>query len=112
MAGLIIKRSILKRKLHRVTATHSDVNSEGSCSIDEDLLDATNALENQRGYIWNVDNGKRFFTYTIKGERGSGVIALNGSTAGPVTPGRQTDYRYLRPSATRLLQEMPSCPRR
>lgn len=77
----------LKSKLHRVTATHSDLNYEGSCAIDEDLLDAADILENERVDIWNVDNGERFFTYAIKAERGSGVISLNGSAARRAAPG-------------------------
>lgn len=82
-----MKISLLKSKLHRVTATHSDLNYEGSCAIDEDLLEAANILENERVDIWNVDNGERFFTYAIKAERGSGVISLNGSAARRAAPG-------------------------
>jgi len=82
-----MKISLLKSKLHRVTATHSDLNYMGSCGIDEDLLDAANILENERVDIWNVDNGERFFTYAIKAERGSGVISLNGSAARRAEPG-------------------------
>ncbi len=82
-----MKISLLKSKLHRVIATHSNLNYEGSCAIDEDLLEAANILENERVDIWNVDNGERFFTYAIKAERGSGVISLNGSAARRAEPG-------------------------
>ncbi len=74
-------RSMLKSKIHRVTATHSELHYEGSCAIDEDLLDAANIREYEEVHIWNVNNGERFSTYAIKGERGSGVISLNGSAA-------------------------------
>lgn len=74
-------RTILKSKIHRVTATHADLNYEGSCAIDEDLLDAANIKEYEKIDIWNVNNGERFSTYAIKAERGSGMISLNGSAA-------------------------------
>ena len=74
-------RTILKSKLHRVTATHADLHYEGSCAIDEDLLDAANIKEYEKIDIWNVNNGERFSTYAIKAERGSGMISLNGSAA-------------------------------
>lgn len=74
-------RSMLKSKIHRVTATHAELHYEGSCAIDENLLDAANIREYEEIHIWNVNNGERFSTYAIKGERGSGVISLNGSAA-------------------------------
>lgn len=76
-----MQRSMLKSKIHRVTATHSELHYEGSCAIDEDLLDAANIREYEEIDIWNVTNGERFSTYAIKGQRGSGVISLNGSAA-------------------------------
>ncbi|MDR3426749.1 aspartate 1-decarboxylase [Silvimonas sp.] len=74
-------RSMLKSKIHRVTATHSELHYEGSCAIDEDLLDAANVREFEEVTIWNINNGARFSTYAIKGARGSGIISLNGSAA-------------------------------
>ena len=74
-------RTLLKSKIHRVAATHAELHYEGSCAIDEDLLDAANICENEQIHIWNVDNGERFVTYAIKGERGSGMISVNGSAA-------------------------------
>ncbi len=74
-------RTILKSKIHRVTVTHADLNYEGSCAIDEDLLDAANIKEYEKIDIWNVNNGERLSTYAIKAERGSGMISLNGSAA-------------------------------
>lgn len=76
-----MQRSMLKSKIHRVTATHAELHYEGSCAIDEDLLDAANIREYEEVHIWNVNNGERFSTYAIKGQRGSGVISLNGSAA-------------------------------
>jgi len=74
-------RTLLKSKIHRVAVTHCELHYEGSCAIDEDLLDAANIAENEQIHIWNVNNGERFVTYAIKGERGSGMISVNGSAA-------------------------------
>ena len=72
---------MLKSKIHRVKVTQCELHYEGSCAIDEDLLDAANIVENEQIHIWNIDNGERFVTYAIKGERGSGMISINGSAA-------------------------------
>lgn len=82
-----MQRTLLKSKLHRVTATHADLHYEGSCAIDEDLLEAANIKEYEEVRIWNVNNGERFATYAIKGERGSGIISINGSAARRAAPG-------------------------
>lgn len=74
-------RSLLKSKIHRVTVTQCELHYEGSCAIDEDLLDAADIAENEQVHIWNIDNGERFVTYAIKGARGSGMISVNGSAA-------------------------------
>lgn len=74
-------RTLLKSKIHRCTTTHAELHYEGSCAIDEDLLDAANICENEQVHIWNINNGERFVTYAIKGERGSGMISVNGSAA-------------------------------
>ncbi|WP_114968242.1 aspartate 1-decarboxylase [Rhodoferax ferrireducens] len=74
-------RTLLKSKLHRVAVTHCELHYEGSCAIDEDLLDAANLVENEQIHIWNINNGERFITYAIKGERSSGMISVNGSAA-------------------------------
>ena len=78
---------MLKSKLHRVTATQVEQHYEGSCAIDEDLLDAANILEYEQIDIWNINNGERFTTYAIRGERGSGIISVNGSAARRAAPG-------------------------
>ena len=74
-------RTLLKSKIHRAAVTHCELHYEGSCGIDEDLLDAANLCENEQIHVWNINNGERFITYAIKGERGSGMISVNGSAA-------------------------------
>ena len=74
-------RTLLKSKIHRVKTTHAELHYEGSCAIDEDLLDASGIVENEQIHIWNIDNGERFVTYAIKGQRGTGMISVNGSAA-------------------------------
>src|SRR5690349_15357678 len=66
--GSIMQRTMLKSKIHRATVTHCELHYEGSCAIDEDLLDAANLMENEQIDIWNVNNGERLTTYAIKGE--------------------------------------------
>ncbi len=74
-------RTLLKHKIHRVAVTHCELHYEGSCAIDEDLLVASGIVENEQIHIWNINNGERFITYAIKGQRGSGMISVNGSAA-------------------------------
>jgi aspartate 1-decarboxylase len=74
-------RTLLKSKIHRAAVTHCELHYEGSCGIDEDLLDAANLCENEQIHVWNINNGERFVTYVIKAPRGSGIISLNGSAA-------------------------------
>ncbi len=78
---------VVKSKIHRVTVTQADLNYVGSITIDEDLMDAANLIENEKVHIVDNNNGERFETYVIKGERGSGVICLNGAAARKVQPG-------------------------
>ena len=83
-------RTLLKSKIHRVKTTQCELHYEGSCAIDEDLLDAANIAENEQVHIWNIDNGERFVTYAIKGERGTGMISVNGSAAPRLADPRPT----------------------
>ncbi|WP_338083874.1 aspartate 1-decarboxylase [Dechloromonas agitata] len=83
----MVNRVLLKGKLHRVTTTHSELHYEGSCAIDEDLLIAADIREYEQIDIYNVTNGERFTTYAIRGERGSGLISVNGSAARKAAPG-------------------------
>jgi aspartate 1-decarboxylase len=76
-----MQRTMLQAKIHRVTTTHAELNYEGSCAIDQNLLDASDIQEYQAIDIYNVTNGERFSTYAISAERGSGVISVNGAAA-------------------------------
>ena len=78
---------VVKSKIHRVTVTEANLNYIGSITIDEDLLDAANLIANEKVSIVNNNNGERFSTYVIKGERGSGMVCLNGAAARKVQPG-------------------------
>lgn len=82
-----MQRTMLKSKLHRVTVTQSELHYEGSCAIDQILLDAADIKEYQQIEIWNIDNGERFTTYAIAAERGSGTISVNGAAARKASPG-------------------------
>lgn len=72
---------VLKSKIHRVKVTEANLNYVGSITIDENLMDATNLIENEQVHVLNYRNGERIITYVIKGARGSGVICMNGPAA-------------------------------
>lgn len=78
---------VLKSKIHKVTVTEANLHYVGSISIDEDLIDAANMVENEKVQVLNINNGERLDTYIIKGKRGSGSICLNGPAARKVTVG-------------------------
>jgi aspartate 1-decarboxylase len=78
---------VLKSKIHRVTVTEANLNYIGSISIDEDLMEAANLIENEKVQVLNLNNGERIETYVIKGNRGSGEICLNGAAARKVITG-------------------------
>lgn len=80
-------RTMMKSKLHRATVTEANLNYVGSVTIDEDLMDLVDIYENEKVQIVNNNNGARFETYVIPGQRGSGVICLNGAAARLVQPG-------------------------
>ncbi|OAU99931.1 MULTISPECIES: aspartate 1-decarboxylase [Moraxella] len=80
-------RTLLGGKIHRATVTQANLNYVGSITVDVDLLDAAGILVNEKVSIVNNNNGERFETYTIAGERGSGVVCLNGAAARKVQPG-------------------------
>ena len=82
-----MQRIMLKAKLHRVRVTHSELHYEGSCAIDDDLLDAADIKEYQQIDIYNVTNGERFTPYAIRAQRGSGIISVNGAAAHKADPG-------------------------
>lgn len=83
----MVQVQLVKSKIHRVTVTEARLDYIGSITIDEELMEAANIFEGERVYIVDNNNGERFDTYTIKGERGSGVICLNGAAARKVQPG-------------------------
>jgi aspartate 1-decarboxylase len=80
-------RTMMKSKIHRATVTQADLHYVGSVTIDADLLDAAGLLEGEQVAIVDIDNGNRLETYVIAGERGSGVIGINGAAAHLVHPG-------------------------
>jgi aspartate 1-decarboxylase len=82
-----MRRTFFKSKIHRATVTHADLEYEGSVSIDEDLLEAAGIWEYEAVHVWNITRGTRLQTYAIKGERGSGVICINGAAAHLNKPG-------------------------
>ncbi|MBX7094022.1 MAG: aspartate 1-decarboxylase [Flavobacteriales bacterium] len=78
---------VMKSKIHRCRVTEADLNYIGSITIDENLMDAANLIENEQVHVLNYRNGERIITYVIKGPRGSGVICLNGPAALKFSPG-------------------------
>ena len=81
-----MQRIMLKSKIHRATVTGADLHYEGSVTIDRDLMDAADIVSYEKVAVWNVTNGSRLETYAIEGQRGSGVICLNGAAARLVAP--------------------------
>ena len=81
-----MERKMLKSKIHRAMVTGADLHYEGSVTIDKDLMEAADIIPYEAVSIWNVTNGNRFETYAIEGERGSGVICINGAAARMVAP--------------------------
>lgn len=82
-----MQRTMLHAKLHRVTVTHAELHYEGSCAIDQLLLEAADIREYQQIDIYNINNGERFTTYAIAAAPGSGVISVNGAAARRAAPG-------------------------
>ncbi|HET6922759.1 MAG TPA: aspartate 1-decarboxylase [Anaeromyxobacteraceae bacterium] len=82
-----MRRSFFKSKIHRATVTHADLDYEGSVSIDEDLMDAAGIWQYEQVHVWNLTRGTRLSTYAIQGERGSGVVSINGAAAHLNEPG-------------------------
>lgn len=82
-----MKLTMLKSKVHRATVTHAELDYEGSCAIDQNLLDAAKILPFEQIHIYNIANGERFTTYAITAPRGSGTIGVNGAAAHKAKPG-------------------------
>ncbi len=81
-----MKLTMLKSKIHRVTVTHAELDYEGSCAIDQNLLDKAGILPFEQLHIYNVNNGERFTTYAITAPRDSGTIGVNGAAAHKASP--------------------------
>ena len=84
---VVMNIEVVKSKLHNVTVTEANLNYVGSITIDEELMEAANIIENEKVQVVNNNNGERLETYVIKGEPGSGVICLNGAAARKVAVG-------------------------
>lgn len=82
-----MRRTLFSAKIHRATVTHADLDYEGSVTIDEDLMDAAGFMEYEAVHVWNITRGTRLQTYAIRGERGSGIICINGAAAHLNKPG-------------------------
>lgn len=96
--------SMMRAKIHGATVTECDLHYEGSCAIDQELLDATGLLVGEEIHIWNVSSGARIITYIIQGEPGSGTIAVNGAAARHFAKGDKviiTSFAHMSPDEAR-----------
>lgn len=101
--------TMLKAKLHQARVTHAELEYEGSCAIDGDLMDMAGILEYEQIQIYNIDNGERFETYAIRGEAGSKIISVNGAAAHKAQPGdRVIICAYASYSNAELVNFKPS----
>ena len=82
-----MKRVMMKSKIHRATVTETNLDYEGSLTVDEDLLDAADILPNEQIHVWDVTNGARLITYALVGQRGTGIVCVNGAGAHLIKPG-------------------------
>ena len=100
---------MLKGKLHQARVTHAELEYEGSCAIDQDMLDAAGILEYEQIQIYNIENGNRFTTYAIAGERGSRIISVNGAAAHQANIGdRVIICAYINMAAAEAVTHKPS----
>lgn len=104
-----MQRTLLQAKLHRACVTHAEVDYEGSCAIDDKLLDMAGILEYEQIQVYNVTNGERFTTYAIRAEAGSRVISVNGAAAHKASPGdRLIICAYVALNAQEALTHKPT----
>ncbi len=82
-----MRRTVFKSKIHRATVTEANLDYEGSISVDQDLLDAADILENEQVHVWDVTNGTRLITYALSAPAGSGRVCVNGAGAHLIKPG-------------------------
>ncbi len=100
--------TLLKAKLHRACVTHAEVDYEGSCAIDGDLLDAAGIIDYEQLQIYNISNGERFTTYAIRARAGSGIISVNGAAAHRAMPGdRVIICAYTQMNSAEALNQKP-----
>lgn len=95
---------VLKSKIHGVHVTEANLHYIGSITLDEDLMDAAQLVENEKVYVLNLNNGERIETYVIKGERGSGIVCLNGPAARKAIPGDTIiilSFSFMTPEETK-----------
>ncbi len=83
----LMRRHMMKSKIHRATVTAAELHYEGSLTVDADLLDAADILPNEQIHVWDVTNGTRLTTYALQGKRGSGEVCVNGAGAHLIRPG-------------------------
>ena len=103
-----MNRIMLLGKIHKATVTEADLHYEGSCGIDEDLLDAADMHEFEKIEVYNINNGERFSTYIIKAKRGTGIISLNGAAARKAHIGDHLIIcTYGQVSANEIIQHVP-----
>src|SRR5262245_21723400 len=82
-----MQRVMMKSKIHRATVTETNLDYEGSLTVDEDLLEAADILPNEQIHVWDVSNGTRLITYALAGQRGSGAVCVNGAGAHVIKAG-------------------------
>ena len=100
--------TMLKAKLHQARVTHAELEYEGSCAIDGQLMDMAGVLEYEQIQIYNLDNGERFETYAIRGEEGSRMISVNGAAAHKAKPGHRVIIcAYASYSSSELINYKP-----
>lgn len=103
-----MQSTMLKAKLHQARITHAELEYEGSCAIDGELLDLSGIREYEQIQIYNLDNGERFTTYAIRAENGSKIISVNGAAAHKAEPGHRVIIcAYASYSAAELLNYKP-----
>ena len=103
-----MKLAMLKCKLHQAAVTHAELSYDGSCAIDQELLEAAGILPFERIEIYDINNGERFATYAIEGERGSGLISVNGAAARKVSVGdRVIICAYVEMDEVAAIQHKP-----
>lgn len=98
-------RALLKTKVHLAAFARSELSGEGSCTIDEDLLEAAGIVDNERVHVWNIASGERFVTRATRGERGSGMVCVEGSAARKAAVGDLIIIAAFAPVSNKLVPQ-------